>query len=207
MKITNALRTRSSTIASALKRYNDIAPALGRPKLTWNDVTHLVSTSEFDLLRDPHSVVGDYEWAKPDVRAAITLHLKVKRAREEIARLNLEIPRLWTFMVDEHTDFEAAICVASITDSDFAAAIQRRSAYRALINADVARRLYQTADLNGFSGSLKLGQAAHRSPRLPTDTVPTWSCPQESTLNHDSNDNDEEAHAMYQVLESLHLSS
>ena len=208
MKITNALRTRSSAVASALKRYNDIAPALKRPKLSWNDLTHLVSTSEFDLLRDPNGVVGNYAWAHPERRQAVTLHLKVKRAREEITRLNIEISRLWTFLADEHIDFEAAISSTYTSDPDFAAALRRRSTYRTLINSDIARRLMHTARLRGFTGSLVLGQALHRPPRSPGDSIPTWSLPQDASVaSHNENNDDEEAHDMYRVLESLHLSS
>lgn len=209
MKLTNALRTRAGAIAKLLNKYNEIAPLLKRPKLSWNDLTLLVSTSGFDLLRDPSGNVNHYKWAQPARRAAVTLYLKVKRAEEEIVRLNVESRRLWTFMADEHTDFVKAIDLASSTEPEFAHTLRQRANYRSLIHQDIVRRMKQMKALPGFSGCLELGQAAHRPPRVLADALPDWVGQDlgGTHLSASGSQADADTHAMFHVLEHLHLSS
>ena len=56
--------------------------------------------SDFDLLSDTRSDVRLKIWAKP-ASQVMDQYFKMERAREEIARLNIEIPRLTTYICDE----------------------------------------------------------------------------------------------------------
>ncbi|KAI0349008.1 hypothetical protein OH77DRAFT_1384823, partial [Trametes cingulata] len=110
-KIGQALKTRAEAIRKALAVYNKNAAALSppRPALTWNDIMNMVSVGEFDLLRDARQDVRNKPWAKRVHRDAMTCHFNVKRAREEIERLDVEIPRLFSYMIDDHVDYVRAI--------------------------------------------------------------------------------------------------
>ncbi|KAF8214563.1 hypothetical protein K438DRAFT_2137804 [Mycena galopus ATCC 62051] len=77
--IAKALQAQSKGVKSALERYNEAAAAMSPPRnqLVWEQI------------------------AQPAGRVAMDQHFKLLRADEEIVRLNLEIPRFITFMVDE----------------------------------------------------------------------------------------------------------
>ena len=57
--------------------------------------------AEFDLLRDSRWDVRDCPWTRPAVRVMIDQHFKLQRACEEIQHLNIEIPRVITYIQDE----------------------------------------------------------------------------------------------------------
>ena len=57
--------------------------------------------SNFDLLSDTRSDVRLKIWAKPASRVLMDQHFKMEQAREEIARLNIEIPQLTTYIRDK----------------------------------------------------------------------------------------------------------
>jgi hypothetical protein len=59
--------------------------------------------SDFDLLSDMHSDVRLKIWAKPASWVLMDQHFKMEQAREEIARLNVEIPWLTTYICDKET--------------------------------------------------------------------------------------------------------
>ncbi|KAJ7869704.1 hypothetical protein B0H14DRAFT_2571643 [Mycena olivaceomarginata] len=94
--IAKALQARSKAVRTALERYNAAASVMTPPKrlLAWDE-------GEFDLLREGREDIRTEPWALPAGRAAMDQHFKILRADEEIARLNVEIPRLVTFMADE----------------------------------------------------------------------------------------------------------
>ncbi|KAJ7918168.1 hypothetical protein B0H13DRAFT_2231314 [Mycena leptocephala] len=84
--IAKALQARSKGVKTALERYNEAAAAMtpARTQLSWEQID-----------------IRNELWAQPAGRAAMDQHFKLLRADEEIARLNLEIPRLVTHMADE----------------------------------------------------------------------------------------------------------
>ncbi|KAJ7016960.1 hypothetical protein C8F04DRAFT_1215277 [Mycena alexandri] len=101
--IAKALQARSKGVKSALERYNEAAVAMSPPRteLSWEQIVDYVFLADFDLLRDGREDIHDELWAQPAGRVAMDQHFKLLRADEEIARLNLEIPRLVTHMADE----------------------------------------------------------------------------------------------------------
>ncbi|KAJ7150768.1 hypothetical protein C8R46DRAFT_1166724 [Mycena filopes] len=103
--IAKALQARSKGVKSALERYNEAAAAMSPPRtqLTWEQIVDYAFLADFDLLREGREDIRAEPWAQPAGRAAMDQHYKLLRADEEIARLNLEIPRLITHMADEDT--------------------------------------------------------------------------------------------------------
>jgi len=206
MKIANALRARASAVRTALQQYNVFAGKLGRSKLTWIDITTLISNAEFDLLRDPsnHADNDDRPWTKPARRSAAVLHLEIRRAREEIVRLNVETTRLWTFMADEHVDFTSAISATKSSSPLFAHTIERRALYRAQVHSDMASRLRDLAKLPGFSGSLSVGHAVHRSRKTLAFELPSYLQPSitYNTSLEPYEDPDAEAFANLAIIEA-----
>jgi hypothetical protein len=101
--IGNALKARSKAVRTALQNYNVAAQALvpPRPALSWDDVMEYAFLADFDLLSDTRSDVRLRVWAKPASRVLMDQCFKMERAREEIARLNVEIPRVTTYIRDE----------------------------------------------------------------------------------------------------------
>lgn len=177
-KIGKALKTRAEAIRNALEAYNECAKALKppRPTLVWHDIMEMASLAEFDLLRDAREDIREYPWAKRLHRQAMNLHFNVKRAREEIQRLDVEIPRLFTALVDRH--FELQKAMASVRDSDPALAyeLQLRWLYEDRISARITARLYQTAQLKGFSGRLAAGKRVGRvAEGFEGIQLPTWA--------------------------------
>lgn len=98
--IAKALQARSKAVRAALDRYNAAAQEIDppRPTLQWKDVVNYVFLSEFDLLRDARQDVRTRPWARPAGRMAMDLYFKIQRAKEEIDRLNIEIPRVITYI-------------------------------------------------------------------------------------------------------------
>jgi hypothetical protein len=102
--IGKALQARSSAIQTALDRYNTATQALSPPRHTlhWKEVVEYTFLTDFDLLCDAHQDISQHPWATPAARLAMDLHFKICRAKEEIQRLNVEIPRVATYIRDEN---------------------------------------------------------------------------------------------------------
>ncbi|KAK7060534.1 hypothetical protein VNI00_001300 [Paramarasmius palmivorus] len=180
-KITHALRARSEAIKKALARYNTVALQM-RPKkrtLAWEEVIHLVTVAELDLLKDTHLDLSKTPWADPEKREVVRLHFSVLRAHEEIKRLHVEAKRLVTYMLDDHADYHLAIQSLKTSDYELASELERRHKYRLQIHARIAWRLAQTAQLTQLKENQALlprldlipGERAGRDPTL-TDSVP-----------------------------------
>lgn len=181
-KIGKALKTRATAIQRALADYNAAAILLNPPRqqLTWAEVANTVTLAEFDLLRDTRSDIRKLPWAEPARREAMVLYFGIKRAKEEIRRLNVEIRRLITFMIDDHADYWKAIQARSTSSSsgDLALAHELRTQleHRSNINRSIAQRLVRASKLVGFTGSLLPGERVGRDMELNNDVpFPAWA--------------------------------
>ncbi|KAG1844379.1 hypothetical protein F4604DRAFT_1884457 [Suillus subluteus] len=98
-----ALQSHSTAIKNALDCYNAAARALSPPHRTlkWEEVVEYTFLADFDLLRDSRSDVSQRQWATPAACQATDLYFKCCHAQEEIARLNVEVRRLATYIHDE----------------------------------------------------------------------------------------------------------
>ncbi|KAL0058201.1 hypothetical protein AAF712_015134 [Marasmius tenuissimus] len=172
-KITQALRSRAEAIRKALEKYNSAAERMDPPRetLSWNAILEMVTLADFDLLKNTHLDISQLPWAKPKNREAMQLHFGIRRAKEEISRLNIEIKRLITFMIDDHADYHHVILTVQGFNPDLASELIRQQSYRLAIHARIVERLQLTSQLEGFTGDLTPGERLNRDPEL-TDEVP-----------------------------------
>ncbi|KAJ7615411.1 hypothetical protein FB45DRAFT_841871 [Roridomyces roridus] len=101
--IAKSLQARSKAVRSAVSRYNAAATAVTPPRdsVDIEKVLEYAFLADFDLLRHSHHDVGRQYWARPAYRAVMNRWFRLERAREEITRLDIEIPRFVTWMRDE----------------------------------------------------------------------------------------------------------
>ncbi|KAJ6522106.1 hypothetical protein DFH09DRAFT_1251024 [Mycena vulgaris] len=155
--IAKALQVRSKSVKAAIIKYNEAADAStpSRPNLTWEQVVEYAFLADFDILRLGRQDIRDEPWAQPAGRAAMDQHYKLLRADEEIKRLNLEIPRFVTFMVDE----EAFLVhherrLREEGDAALAYQVQLHRMERARFNALHMSRLVKLSKVPGFTASI-----------------------------------------------------
>lgn len=175
-KIGRSLKTRSDAIATALRNYNQAALILNppRPPLTWASVVQATSLADFDLLRNSRADIRSQPWTEASRREAMNLYFGIKRAHEEIDRLNVEIKRLLTFMVDDHIDFYHAVGRTVMEDPFLAAELSREYEKRNELHFQLARRLGKVGQLDGFTGTLDLGKRIGRDSRDTGIPLPAW---------------------------------
>ena len=156
----------------------------------------MATVADFDLLRETREDIRSKPWTKPLNRRAMNLQFNIRRAHEEIVRLNVEIRRLLTSMFDEHVDFYHAVQTVSATSPNLAFELEERWHYRNRINECVALRLLQTSHLTGFTGTLttglRVGRNATRNDGVP---LPSWATSLVASVPDDGNapeDNDED---------------
>jgi hypothetical protein len=178
-KITKALRSRSEAIRTALEAYNKAAISLSPPReqLNFPQIINMVSLAEFDLLRDGLTDIRTLPWTQEGPREAMRLHFGLKRAHEEIERLNVEIRRQITYMFDEDYVYASvARSTLSQTYPALAKYIAEEKHYQDAIFSDVAGHLWQTSQLPGFSGTLSPGTREHSARSLDLNAPqPIWS--------------------------------
>ncbi len=134
----------------------------------------MASIGEFDLLRDARQDIREKPWANRSHRTAMATYFNVKRAREEVERLNLEIPRLFSAMIDDHVDYHHAI--KATNDPDLAHELRTRQKYNDVVNGKVVGWLQKTALLTGFTGRLAYGKHVGRDASLVLGVpLPSWA--------------------------------
>ncbi|KAJ6591774.1 hypothetical protein DFH09DRAFT_1306483 [Mycena vulgaris] len=180
-KIGKALAARATAIRHALTEYNVAAVVLDPPRsqVTWAEVQQLVSVADFDLLRDMCTDIHKLPWADPICREAMVLYFGIKHSKEELLRLNVEIRRLITFMIDDHVDYVKVIrdCILPSTEAlGLAHELSKQWIYRSNINQGIVERLVKASRLVGFTGSLFPGKREGRDPRYNDDVfLPEWA--------------------------------
>jgi hypothetical protein len=128
--------------------------------------------ADFDLLRDTRQDIRTRPWATPAARLAMDGYFKVLRAAEEMERLNVEIPRLTTFMRDEETYVLAKETALAATDPVLGHQVKIYRMQRGRFTEHHTAILNQLAALPGFSGGSFFGIRA-TAVELPTTPVPT----------------------------------
>lgn len=168
-QIAKALKTRSSIIRSALDLYNRLAKTLDppRPNLDFKEILEYSSLAEFDLLRDTRGTVQSQVWAQPAYRAAMSLYFKMKCARGEIKRLNIEITRLRTFIRDDESSYSHTIHTIKSSDPGLSAVLTHQLKLHHEINHIHLARLAAISGEVGYTGSQNCGvRKGHMAPDL-----------------------------------------
>jgi hypothetical protein len=177
-KIGKALKTRAEAIRHALETYNAAAAQLNPPHegLMWAKLMDATTLAEFDLLCDSCQDIRQQPWTQPARREAMNLYFGIKRTKEEIVQLNVEIRHLITFMIDDHHDFYSAIVDNIIVDPALACELSCQWEFRSHIHSQIAYRLCQTSRLKGFTGILTLGtREGHSQTFALKGGLPYWA--------------------------------
>ncbi|KAJ7776444.1 hypothetical protein B0H16DRAFT_1659785 [Mycena metata] len=189
--IAKALQARSKGVKSALERYNDAAAAMSPPRtqLSWEQIVDFAFLTDFDLLRDGWEDIRDELWAQPAGRVAMDQHFKLLRADEEITRLNLEIPRLVTHMMDEDAFLiyqERRLVREGNPALAHQVGVHRME--RGRFNRLHMERLVKLSKEPGFTASLVPGVSVSTDRRVPVDVGETAvPPPEEHELDIDPN--------------------
>src|SRR5271168_2133139 len=168
--IGKALKARSQAIRTALTKYNSAAAELQPPRveLSWDEVVEYAFLADFDLLRDTRQDIRERPWATPAARLAMDSYFKILRAREEIMRLNVEIPRFATYLHDEDIYLRAKETRIQPTDPTLANAIRIHRLESGRFNQHHSLTINKIVCLKGFSGGPLLGTyLPHPTPTLP----------------------------------------
>lgn len=120
--------------------------------------------ADFDLLRDTRQDISQRNWATPAGRLAMDTYFKMCRAREEIDRLNVEIPRVATYLRDENRYLRE--CEGQVREFNPALAhqIHLHRMERGRFNILHTRRLLEISRLSGFTGSIAAGVSVDDGP-------------------------------------------
>lgn len=151
--ISKSLQVRCKTIRRAVTAYNAVAREMDppRPQVDWAKVSTYQFLEEFSLLQDTRNDLRDKRWANPGVRECLKLVRRIKRAREELGRLNVEVRRVRTAIRDENRLFTKVI--RSIPQSDpLRGAVTDFATRRRRINRQTMVRVRQVYALRGFTG-------------------------------------------------------
>ncbi|KAI9057832.1 hypothetical protein FKP32DRAFT_1615023 [Trametes sanguinea] len=176
-KIGKALKARADAIKKALGEYNARAAELSPPRdeLLWADVLDMSTLADFDLLRETRQDIRAKPWAKPAHRRAMNLYFNIKRAHEEVNRLNIEMRRLFTYLLDEHADYHTAVSACLATDAPLAHELRQRWRYQEVISTRTVRQLVRASNLPGFTGKLEGGHRIGRGSRGDAIPLPPWA--------------------------------
>ncbi|KAF8054767.1 hypothetical protein FPV67DRAFT_1681827 [Lyophyllum atratum] len=172
--IAQALSSRSQAIRTALDKYNEAAFTVTppRPQLTWESVVEYAFLADFDLLRDSRQDIRDRPWSRPASRLAMDRYFKTERAREEIQRLDVEIPRVITYIRDEALYLRRREEEVARTNPGLAHQIAIYRMERGRYDEAHMRRFRKLAQLSGFTGSISPGVSIHATAFEPGNALP-----------------------------------
>lgn len=124
------------------------------PVLQWKDVMNYAFVSEFDLLHHTysHKDISQLPWAVQLNREIAGKYYKVKCARDEIVRLNVECRRLQTHIRDEEALYVQVMQRISQTAPLLHAEVRKAYENRRRVNRVHRVRLDAIHSLEGFTG-------------------------------------------------------
>ena len=101
------------------------------------------------------------------VREAIKKHLRVRRAREEIDRCNIEVRRIFTSIYDEDYKFDSILKGLFDKNDVILGATREYCVRRRRVNSLLLERIKRIFSLHGFTGSRTLGSRKGNCPPHP----------------------------------------
>ena len=194
--IVQALSRRCAAIRNAIKCYNDLAPLQKppRPLLMYSEVVDYCTFSKFEILKQSDHDVLSKEWATLTNRQAANKYFKIKRAKEEIHRCNVEVARVRAWVDEDDRVMSSTVAASEGSDPAFAAHLKVLQIQRRHVNDHLRTRLGQIYKLPGYSGPLP-PVAASSAPPTPS-TVPSTALNNgvEDHVDRDHVDNEDEPH-------------
>ncbi|KAG6835432.1 hypothetical protein H0H93_001533 [Arthromyces matolae] len=193
--IAKSLQARCTAIRNAVTAYNKAAASLDppRPTLDWSRVSHYSFLEEFNLLQDTRHDIRDQPWADPTTRELMKKDQKIKRAYEEIERLNVEVRRLHTHIIDEHAQFDMLLPTIQKEEPLIYGAAHEFVTYRRRVNAHLLNKILQIHSLPQYSGARVVGvrKGSSSTARDPAVEKPL-TVQQEDSTETDSTEEDHE---------------
>ncbi|KIJ30273.1 hypothetical protein M422DRAFT_81424, partial [Sphaerobolus stellatus SS14] len=159
MHIAKALKSRSQAIRNTVGDYNVAAAALSppRPSLEVSQVLQYVFIAEFDILRDSRNDVRTKPWAQSAEREASTAYFKILRAKEEIQRLNVEVRRLLTYILEEEALLSSNVTDIAKEDPALAHQLAKQLKHFKALNGTHLQRIIQLLRMEGYTGHTTAG--------------------------------------------------
>ncbi|EJD47348.1 hypothetical protein AURDEDRAFT_62365, partial [Auricularia subglabra TFB-10046 SS5] len=172
------IKSRSKAIATAIKKYNVAALALTPPAPTvdFSQLLEWTELQEFDLLRfSRDGDVRDRAWAQRANRDAAIKHYKLQRAREELARCQVEMRRLVTAIDIETTELARRHAELAAQQHPLTREVARLCERRAAANALHMKRLEKLAAFPGFADAFTPGTPVARARDTGPDAPPAFT--------------------------------
>jgi len=188
-----------------------------RQTLDWDQVVEYAFLSDFDLLRDARQDIHRKPWSTPAARLAIDQAFKLEHAEEELVRLNVEIPRLATYIRDENVCLRAKEAELSPTDPALAHQVFLYRMERGRFDAHHLQVLGKIYLLPGYTGPIGFGihvaealatSEEPQDPVLPptTGTTPSHEEDLEEELDEEQASEDEEVEVLGAFFSVLDMS-
>jgi hypothetical protein len=157
--LAKSLQTQCKAIRGATETYNRAAQALNppRPPLDWAQVSRYSFLEEFGLLQNTQHDITKAPWADPVIRETIKKFFRVRRAREEIHRCNVEIRRLFTSIYDEDRQTSATLELLARQGGTIFGAVSEYSTRRKRVNSLLLGQIQHVFHLDGFTGDATRG--------------------------------------------------
>lgn len=188
-----------------------------RQTLDWDQVVEYAFLSDFDLLCDARQDIRRKPWSTPAARLAIDQAFKLERAEEEVARLNVEVPRFATYIRDEDIFLRVKEAELSPTNPALAHQVFLYRMERGRFNAHHLQVLGKIYLLAGYTGPIGFGihvaevppsSEEPQDPVLPPTTGTTHSHEEEldEELDEEQAGEDEEAEVLGAFFSVLDMS-
>ncbi|CAE6430110.1 unnamed protein product [Rhizoctonia solani] len=164
-QIARSIATRSGAIKTALAKYNAAAAELKppAPEVTWEQINNASVLADFEILHGSRRNVLDQAWTKPKNHRCVEQLHRLQRAHEEIKRLNIELLRLRTSIVDEENQSSTKLKELRTSKSPLFAVLQRFTIRRIAVNTMLLHELQRIKDLPGYTGSKLIGSRSDSS--------------------------------------------
>ncbi|EUC59839.1 hypothetical protein RSOL_325570, partial [Rhizoctonia solani AG-3 Rhs1AP] len=158
-QITRSISTRSGAIKTALAKYNAAAAELKPPApiVTWAQIDDASVLADFEILHGSRRNVLDQAWTKPKNRRCVEQLHRLQRAHEEIKRLNIELLRLHTSIIDEECQLLTKLDKLHNDTSPLFVVLQRYTNRRIAVNTILLQELQRIGSLSGYTGSNLIG--------------------------------------------------
>ena len=109
-------------------------------------------------MRNTRHDITKAPWADPGIRETIKKFFRVRRAREEVERCNIEVRRLFTSIYDESRWQQNILEGLAGQKSPIFGAVSKYFTRCRNVNALLLAQIQQVFDLDGFTGTKMLGR-------------------------------------------------
>ncbi len=171
--LAKSLQRRCKAIRAAVDQYNAAASALtpARPTISWEKISHYSFLEEFALLEGANNDVRTKPWSRPEVREAMRLSKRIKRAHEEIDNANREVRRVHSAIRAEEIQFREVLARLKADNDPLHGAVEEYCRHRRAANARNMAYIEKIHGLDGFTGDRTAGHRRGTAPSPPLEST------------------------------------